>query len=99
MPRTNRVQCQYQYADTRQQHETPTARPPDDRHNRPHDPMTTPDDTTTPNTTRPTDRDATTETTSPRQIPGRTPITEEAGAPLVPDLRPSRDSRSEEGSQ
>ncbi len=93
------MQCQYQYTETRQQHETPTDRSPDDRRNRPHDPMTTPDDTTTPETTRPTDRDTTTDTTSPRQIPGRTPRTEEAGAPLVPDLRPSRGSRSDGGSR
>ncbi|TKX81203.1 hypothetical protein EXE53_07030 [Halorubrum sp. SD626R] len=48
--------------------------------------MTTPDDTATPETTRATDQ-RTTADTSP-QIPGRTPITEEAGAPLVPRTRP-----------
>jgi hypothetical protein len=94
------VQCQYPYADT-QQHETSTDRSPDDRRNHPHDPMTTPDDATTTEATRTTDRQTTTETdrtttetdrtatldASPRQIPGRTPITEEAGAPLVPPTR------------
>jgi hypothetical protein len=89
----HRVQCQYQYADT-QQHETSTDRSPDDRRNHPHDQMTTPDDTTTTETTRTTDQETATEPdrtatpdASPRQIPGRTPITEEAGAPLVPPTR------------
>jgi len=53
--------------------------------------MTTPDDAATPETTRPTDQQTTrttdqqtTDDTSPPGIPGRTPITEEAGAPIVP---------------
>ena len=54
--------------------------------------MTTPNDTTrTTDTTNRTTTDRTTTDptdpiadTSPRTIPGRTPITEEAGAPLVP---------------
>ncbi|EMA66798.1 hypothetical protein C461_09816 [Halorubrum aidingense JCM 13560] len=45
--------------------------------------MTTPNDTTP--ATDPTNR--TTDDTSPRSIPGRTPITEEAGAPIVPTPR------------
>ena len=56
---------------------------------------------TTPNDTTPTD-DTTNQTTtdrtpsergdtdpSPRTIPGRTPITEAAGAPIVPTTRPT----------
>lgn len=88
------MQCQYQYADTGQ-HDAPTDRSPDDHRNHPHDPMTTPDKTTTPETTRqttettrPTDRQTTADA-SPRSIPGRTPITEEAGAPIVPATRTS----------
>ncbi|WP_144797138.1 hypothetical protein [Halorubrum depositum] len=50
--------------------------------------MTTPDDTTTPERTRPTDQQTTADA-SPRPIPGRTPITEEAGAPIVPTIRTS----------
>ncbi|MFW6000209.1 MAG: hypothetical protein ACOCPY_01995 [Halorubrum sp.] len=61
--------------------------------------MTTPNDTPD-DTTRPTDRttdstiDRTTgsnsTTTSLRTIPGRTPLTEEAGAPLVPTIATRR---------
>ncbi|OYR53184.1 hypothetical protein DJ73_08655 [Halorubrum sp. Ea1] len=82
--------------------------------------MTTPNDATTPETTRPTDQQTTdgdrsttrtdrsttrtdrsttgrpttdrtpTDDTSPGGIPGRTPITEEAGAPLVPTTTAER---------
>ncbi|MGM0448546.1 MAG: hypothetical protein ACQERM_09905 [Methanobacteriota archaeon] len=54
-------------------------------------PNDTPDDTTrrTDSTAdRPTESNAT--TTSPRTIPGRTPLTEEAGAPLVPTIATRR---------
>jgi len=67
---------------------TITRRPPQP----PHDPMTTPNDTTptddptnqTARTTDQTSTDRRNADTSPRTIPGRTPITEEAGAPIVP---------------
>jgi len=85
------VQCQYPYADT-PQHEAPTDRSPDDRRNRPHDPMTTPDDASTTETNRATNTRTTTDA-SPRRIPGRTPITEEAGAPLVPPVRTGETDR------
>ena len=65
--------------------------------------MTTPNDTpddTTRRTDGTTDTDSTTRsdrrtgsnstTTPPRTIPGRTPLTEEAGAPLVPTITTRR---------
>jgi hypothetical protein len=65
--------------------------------------MTTPNDTpddTTRRTDSTTDTDSTTRsdrrtestspTASPRTIPGRTPLTEEAGAPLVPTITTRR---------
>ncbi|EMA67411.1 hypothetical protein [Halorubrum distributum] len=65
--------------------------------------MTTPNDTpddTTRRTDGTTDTDSTTRsdrrtgssstTTSPRKIPGRIPLTEEAGAPLVPTIATRR---------
>ncbi|KOX95637.1 MULTISPECIES: hypothetical protein [Halorubrum] len=65
--------------------------------------MTTPNDTpddTTRRTDSTTDADSTTRTDrrtesstttpSPRTIPGRTPLTEEAGAPLVPTITTRR---------
>ena len=65
--------------------------------------MTTPNDTTddaTRRTDNATDTDSTTRsdrrtestttTHSPRTIPGRTPLTEEAGAPLVPTIATRR---------
>ncbi|MCG1005675.1 hypothetical protein [Halorubrum lacusprofundi] len=59
--------------------------------------MTTPNDTTptddptnqTARTTDQTSTDRRNADTSPRTIPGRTPITEEAGAPIVPTTRPT----------
>ena len=90
------MQCQYPYADTRQR-DAPTDRSPDDHRNRPHDPMTTPDDTATPETTRPTDQRTTADASPP--IPGRTPITEETGAPLLPDPCPTRRARTDGGSR
>ncbi|WP_297888115.1 hypothetical protein [uncultured Halorubrum sp.] len=55
-------------------------------------PNDTPDDTTrrTDTTTDPDSTDRTGTTTSPRTIPGRTPLTEEAGAPLVPAITTRR---------
>ena len=96
-----RSQWQYPYMDT----QSPDARTrsPDARRNRPHDPMTTPNDTpddTTRRTDSTTDTDSTARsdrrtesnatTASPRTIPGRTPLTEEAGAPLVPTITTRR---------
>jgi hypothetical protein len=49
--------------------------------------------TDTPTTDAPTTDTPTTDATSPPQIPGRTPITEEAGAPLVPMTRTDETER------
>jgi len=54
--------------------------------------MTTPDDASTTETNRATNT-RTTADASPRRIPGRTPITEEAGAPLVPPIRTGETDR------
>ena len=107
---THRVQCQYPYADT-QQHDPRIVRSPDDRHNHPHrmtpEDTTNADttnrqqtDDTTPEGTTPdgtgrseTDRPST--DSSPRPIPGRTPITEEAGAPIVPMFPAATDATND----
>jgi len=80
------VRCQYPYAAT-QRHDRP-ARSPDDRRNRPHDPMTTPDDTTpaTETTNRTT---TTTSATDPTRTATTTGTAADASRRPIPDRIPT----------